>query len=63
MSRCRVIEFSSYGMAADAARFLERIWQREAGDASKPNFAQIVRNSRNNLRDALMQMETELLAA
>lgn len=63
LSRCRAIEFSSYGMAGDASKFLDAIWEREAPGAEKPNFAQIMRNSRNNLRDALMQVETELLAA
>jgi replication-associated recombination protein RarA len=62
LSRTRQIEFSSYGLANDAARLLESIWQREARGAAAPNFARIVKESANNLRDALMCLETELLA-
>ena len=62
LSRTRQIEFSSYGMASDAARLLESIWQRESNGAAAPNFARIVKDSANNVRDALMFLETELLA-
>jgi replication factor C small subunit len=62
LSRTRQIEFSSYGMASDATRLLESIWQREADSSPAPNFARIVKESSNNLRDALMSLETELLA-
>jgi replication-associated recombination protein RarA len=62
LSRTRRIDFSSYGMACEAARLLEAIWQREANGAAAPNFARIVKESSNNVRDALMFLETELLA-
>jgi replication-associated recombination protein RarA len=62
LSRTRKIEFSSYGLATDAARLLESVWEREAPGVPSPNFARIVRESANNLRDALMCLETELLA-
>lgn len=62
LSRTRQVEFSSYGLASDAARLLESIWQREAQGASAPNFTRIVKESSNNIRDALMFLETELLA-
>ncbi|MGH9327468.1 MAG: AAA family ATPase [Terriglobia bacterium] len=62
LSRTRQIEFSSYGMANDAAKLLESIWQSEASGAAMPNFARIVKESANNVRDALMCLETELLA-
>jgi replication-associated recombination protein RarA len=62
LSRTRQIEFSSYGIANEAIRLLETVWQREANGASAPNFARIVKNGANNLRDALMCLETELLA-
>jgi replication-associated recombination protein RarA len=63
LSRTRQVEFSSYGMAAEATRLLESIWQVEANGASAPNFARIVKESSNNIRDALMTLETELLAS
>jgi replication-associated recombination protein RarA len=62
LSRTRQLEFSSYGLANEAARLLESIWQHEARGAAAPNFARIVKESANNLRDALMCLETELLA-
>jgi replication-associated recombination protein RarA len=62
LSRTRQIDFSNYGMACEAARLLEAIWQREANGAAAPNFARIVKESSNNVRDALMCLETELLA-
>lgn len=63
LSRTRQIEFSSYGLAGEATRLLENIWQREANGATTPNFARIVKDSSNNIRDALMCLETELLAS
>jgi len=63
LSRTRQIPFQSHGIAEQAASLLERIWEREAGDAAKPNFLRIVRDSQNNVRDALMSLETEILAA
>jgi len=63
LSRTRQIEFSSYGVASEAARLLESIWHRETSSPSAPNFARIVKDSANNIRDALMFLETELLAS
>lgn len=61
LSRMHVIEFSSYGMAKDATALLERVWQAEAGTAPAPNLARIVKESNNNVREALMKLETELM--
>jgi replication factor C small subunit len=63
LSRTRQIEFSSYGMSSEATRLLESICEREANGACAPNFARIVKESSNNVRDALMTLETELLAS
>lgn len=64
LSRLRVIEFSSYGLAKDASALLETIWEAEAPQgAQAPNFARIVKESNNNVREALMKLETELLLA
>jgi hypothetical protein len=62
LSRTRQIEFSSYGLAPETVELLHNIWQREAGEAPIPALAQIVKQSRNNVRDALMFLETELLS-
>jgi putative ATPase len=62
LSRHMRLEFSSYGIAKDAAALLERIWREEAGNAGEPNFARIVKEANNNIREALMTLEMELLA-
>lgn len=64
LSRCMRVEFSSYGNAKDAASLLERVWDEEAPkDASRPNFARIVKEATGNLRASLMTLQTELLMA
>ena len=62
LSRCHVLEFSSYGISGECAQLLERIWQSEAAAKSQPNFARLVKDSANNVREALMRLETELMA-
>jgi hypothetical protein len=58
-----VIEFPSYGIAAEVAQLLSSIWDAEApAEAPKPNFARIVKDSTNNVRDSLMTLEVELMA-
>lgn len=62
LSRCRVLEFSSYGIAGEVAQLLATIWDAEAPvEAPRPNFARIVKDSTNNVRDALMNLEVELM--
>lgn len=63
LSRSKVLEFSTYALADPARDLLARIWQAEAGEAPAPNFARIVKESNNNVREALQRLETELLAA
>jgi DNA polymerase III gamma/tau subunit len=62
LSRCLRVEFSSYGLASDGTEYLGKIWDTEANGAERPNLAQIMRDSRNNLRDAVTRIESELLA-
>ena len=65
LSRCRVLEFSSYGTAEEIANLLRAVWDRETDTPADgpPNFARIVKDSHNNVRDALMRLELEILAA
>lgn len=79
LSRLRTVEFSSYGIAKDAADLLEKVWIREttgSDDAAapvtgsdapaprpRPNFARIVKESNNNVRAALMNLETEMMCS
>jgi DNA polymerase III gamma/tau subunit len=63
LSRCLRVEFSNYGLAEAASKFLADVWSKEAPDAEQPNFDKLIKDSRNNLRDALTRLESELLAA
>ena len=63
LSRCGVIEFSSYGIAKDATKLLARVWENEANGADAPNFARIVKESNNNIRAALMELQKQLMFA
>ena len=65
LSRTRQIAFASHGLAEQAAKLLESIWDRETEGTTpdKPNFLRIMRDSQNNVRDALMSLETEILAS
>jgi replication-associated recombination protein RarA len=64
LSRLLTLEFSSYGLAKDAASLLETVWTAETGDnPERPNFARLVKDSNNNVREALMRLETEILAS
>jgi DNA polymerase III gamma/tau subunit len=63
LSRCMTLQFSSHGMAKDAAQMLEQIWVAEAGEsAERPNFLRIIQDSKNNVRDAVNSLQVELLA-
>jgi len=64
LSRCRTIEFSSYGMASEITGLLSSIWDRETDNpVERPNFQRIVKDSCNNVRDALMTLEVEIMSA
>lgn len=63
LSRCLSIEFSSYGIASDAAALLNRVWSMEAPHAPAPNFTRIVKEANNNVRAALMELQKQLLCA
>jgi replication-associated recombination protein RarA len=64
LSRVKTIEFSSYGIASETAALLARIWTENApAGAAAPNFARLVKESNNNVRDSLMKLELELMLA
>lgn len=65
LSRCHVLEFSSYGIAPQTADLLRSIWRKECAvpNAPEPNFARIVKDASNNVREALNALETELMCA
>lgn len=61
LSRCGVVDFSSYGIAKGATELLASIWEQEANGAPAPNFARIVKEANNNIRAALMELQKELM--
>lgn len=64
LSRCRSVEFSSYGLSEGIVGLLQQVWDAETDHAAeRPNFARLAKDSLNNVRDALMSLETEILAA
>ena len=62
LSRCMELQFQSHGIAAEAAKLLEFIWNAEGEGAEKPNFLRIVQSSKNNVRDAVNSLQVELLS-
>lgn len=63
LSRCMTLQFSSHGMAKEAATLLERIWIAEAGSVTgAPNFLRMVQDGKNNVRDAVNSLQVELLS-
>lgn len=63
LSRCMVIEFSSYGLSTEIAKFLDRVWHSEGGNGNCPDLTRLAKESRNNVRDCLTRLEVELLAS
>lgn len=60
-SRCRILPFSTYGIQAEAAQLLERVWQLEANpQAIRPNFARVIKEQNGNIRAALSTLESKL---
>jgi replication-associated recombination protein RarA len=64
MSRVHLLEFSSYGIAKDAADLLAKVWDAETDNpVERPNFARIVKESNNNVREALNRLQVEIMMA
>lgn len=62
LSRCKMLDFSSYGMSGEIAAYLDKVWHAEGGNGNGPDFERLAKDSRNNLRDCLMRLDVELLA-
>lgn len=64
LSRLNVLEFSSYGIAKEAADLLQRVWDAETDNPTeRPNFARIVKDATNNVREALNRLQVEIMMA
>jgi DNA polymerase III gamma/tau subunit len=62
LSRCQVLDFSSHGLSTPIAELLAKVWEKEAPGTPAPNFSRIAKDSTNNVRTALLSLQTELLA-
>jgi DNA polymerase III gamma/tau subunit len=62
LSRCKMLDFSSYGMSGEIAAYLDRVWHAEGENGNAPDFERLAKESRNNVRDCLMRLEVELMA-
>jgi hypothetical protein len=59
-----VLEFSSYGIAKEVAELLARVWDAETDNPTeRPNFVRIVKESNNNVREALNRLQVEIMMA
>lgn len=64
LSRCQVLEFSSYGISAGVSELLAKVWDAETDNpVERPNFQRIVKDSANNVRESLMRLQTEIMAS
>src|SRR6267142_1713296 len=57
LSRCRVLEFSSYGMRSSLAEFLAEVWKAETGQDGTLNWERIAKDANSNVREALSCLE------
>lgn len=59
LSRCEVVKFSTHGLSKDATDLLARIWEQETAGTSAvaPNFARIVKESNNNIRESMQVLQ------
>lgn len=63
LSRCHVLEFKPEGIFQECHSMLECIWALETNNhVSKPDFGRIVKDSEQNVRAALMMLETEVMS-
>lgn len=63
LSRCMVLEFSSYGLREELCAFLEKVWRSETSAEPTVDFARVAKDSNNSVREALMRVEVALLGA
>lgn len=63
LSRCRTIKFTKDGLLDPLVQFLETVWIAEAdANWARPDFRMIADDAQCNVRQALMDLEVELVA-
>ncbi len=61
LSRCRVLKFTHEGLLEPASKLLARIWKAET-TAAQPDFRAIIIESGYNIRQAIMNLELQMIA-
>jgi replication factor C subunit 2/4 len=62
LSRCKVLEFSTYGMRESLAVFLSKVYELETGKDCSMDTLRVAKDACNNVRSALQTLEMEILA-
>lgn len=62
LSRCRTLIFSSDDLLAPLSQFLRNVYRREAPNQPEPDYRAIARQSGLNIRQALMNLELEIIS-
>jgi len=62
-SRCEAVKFSTQGISKETADLLARVWEHETTNADAPNFARIVKEANNNIRESLQQLQKHIRRA
>lgn len=63
LSRCRVLKFEAADIGREIPAYLERVWTAEGNRDPRPPLTEIAQDAQGNVRDALMRLEVEFLAA
>jgi replication-associated recombination protein RarA len=62
LSRCKVLEFSTYGLRESLSLFLAKVWTLETGKECTLDTLRMAKDATNNVRTALQNLEMEILA-
>jgi DNA polymerase III delta prime subunit len=62
LSRCKVLEFSTYGMRESVSLFLAKVWELETGKECTLDTFRMAKDATGNVREALQNLEMEILA-
>lgn len=62
LSRCKTLEFSSYGLNGELVELLRRVWHAESAGAPEPNLERLCKGIANNVREALQRLELEIMS-
>jgi DNA polymerase III delta prime subunit len=63
LSRCEVVRFSTEGLAKPAVELLAMVWENETKNSPAPNFAGIVKEAKNNIRESLQVLQRHVRRA